>query len=700
MGPARIRYCATAAVLLVYLRNTGPDAVVVDDILLQDISMKQAMGCKPSKTYRDGLAYACSIHIPAATNPITTAQRQTLIDAGEPIWYRIHPQTIAPQETAEVYVRMRVRVATTLSLTVKPLVGDNIPLSTTVSSNDVPRVSGYAMSPSMDKLYLYFRHPQKGKSPVQILLDGQNITAASTMGSDANLDVIPVVCNLASPLVRGSFHCFQAVYDDSTKATAGARVFSDDMQYGLWGGPNAPTTEEQRAHVLSMGRHNVNIQVLGAVDANNYMKSTEGLALMDQLGIWRIHSDPAKAFGRLYGLFLCDEPDAGDAAVASTVVPTYAQLGTLAESLWYRSQSFWPTYSTAPNVVNLDSTFKPHNWYVYGQLPDIFSADPYYQVRLADAYWSRPYQVPIYTKATYIYGVTSVCMAACEPKPFHIILNCTRKQDGTRIFRFATPEEKRIEVYYALAGGAKQYAYWWFTPTTPTTSSSNGMGADEPDAAALWREIGLLGAEVRTAGPVIVKSWPAQVVLTAPGELWTRTLVSGLDTIVLVCVNDDYANDRAGTTIRPIASAEVSVDLPSWLDPTQVFEIDYKGIHDVSYTKTGSKLDLHLGKVNVTRLIIATSDAALRSTLTSLYNTKFAANVSQLIPIRQARTESTNEKDTYHMRNHPMRPAGGGSRVGEYYLCQTPYEPAVQRSDVGERVRHGPGCRECRGPQR
>lgn len=618
--------------LLVYLRNTGPDSVTIDDLLLQGVSLKQAMGCKTSKTYRDGLAYACSIHIPGPS-PISDAQRQTLIDAGEPIWFRTDPEVLSPGQTAEVYIRMRVRLPQTLSLTVKPLTGANVPVSITVSSNEVPRVAGYAISPSMDRLYLYFRHPQKGKSPTQILLDGQNVTASSTIGADPGMDVIPVVSDLSTPLARGSFHCLQALYDDSTKASAGVRVFSDELQYGIWGGFNG-TTEEYRAHVESMGRHSVNIQFQGAVGVNDYMKSPEGLALMDQLGIWRINADPGKAYGRLYAIFLCDEPDAGDAAVPSTAVPPYARLGSLAQSLVYRANSYRPTQPTAPNILNVDSTFKPHNWYTYGQLADIFAADPYYQNRLADSYWVRPYQIPIYAKATYIHAVTSVCRAACEPKPFHVILNSTRKQDGTKIFRYATPEEKRLEAYYALGGGAKQYSYWWFTPTNPLTSTSNGMGSYEPDAAALWREVGLIGAEVRTAGPVIVRSCPASVAVTAPGALWTRTLISGLDTIILVCVNDDHANDRAGTTIRPIQHADVIVNLPVWLDPTHVFEIDYRGVRDIPFSKTAGKLDLQLGKVDITRLVIITSDAALKNALQNLFAAKFGPNAAQLIPIR------------------------------------------------------------------
>ena len=43
-----------------------------------------------------------------------------------------------------------------------------------------------------------------------------------------------------------------------------------------------------------------------------------------------------------------------------------------------------------------------------------------------------------------------------------------------------------------------------------------------------------------------------------------------------------------------------------------------------------SKLKLHLGTVDVTRLIFITSDADLRANLQKLYTDKFAANVAKL----------------------------------------------------------------------
>ena len=78
----------------------------------------------------------------------------------------------------------------------------------------------------------------------------------------------------------------------------------------------------------------------------------------------------------------------------------------------------------------------------------------------------------------------------------------------------------------------------------------------------------------------------------------------------------------------------MSVDLPSWLtSPTNVFEVDYKGIHDVSNSVASGRINLHLGAVDVSRMIIITKDSTLKSTLQSRYTSIYGPRVAQLIPV-------------------------------------------------------------------
>lgn len=617
--------------LCVYLKNTGTSSVTISDVQLQGVSLKQAFGCYTAQKYQSQLCYACSIHYPSS-NPITSAQRQTLIDAGEPVWWRVTPATIPAGGTAEVYVRMRTRVLTSLSLTIVPSSGSSVPVSITVTDNDIPRIAGCALSPDSSQLYLYLRHMQFGKAPSQIVIDGVDVTAQCTIATDSSLDIVPVICNLPTAFARGSFHCFQATYDDGTRASAGLRVFYDDFKCCIWGGLGTATNAQAAAYINDLGAHMITTQVRTALACDDYMDSAAGQALMDQYGITRLADGEWQASGRFWGAFLCDEPDCAEKNVTTAICPAYATLGSMAQSLWYRADGFRTSNPTVPTFLNVDSDNRPYDWYHYAQIPDIFQSDPYITHRLRDAYWNRPQTQATHTKMTYVYGWSRTCKAACEPRPYHCIINCARIQEATRVWRWSTPEEHRIQAYYAIAAGATQLSHWQYTPKLATDVAHAGAGTPEPAAAAIWREIGLINAEFETASSVLVKSSPVQMPVKTSPRLWARALIGGMDTLTLVCVNDDFSAIDTGTLVRPITDASISLDVPGWLAaPLSVFEIDYNGVRDVPYYLTGRRLSLDLGRVEVTRLIIVTSDMTLKDTLLNRYNTNYSSRVSNLI---------------------------------------------------------------------
>lgn len=623
-GDITVDYVASGA-LAIYLKNSGASSATVNDVLINGQSVKYGIQCRTDKLYRCDMQ-ACSIYY--------SGTRTILRDAGEPIWWRADPNPIPAGGTAEVFIRMRTRIITTLSVTVQSS-GGNVTVSIPVTHDAVPRVAGYALSPDYSTLYLYLRHPVKGKLPSQILIDGVDKTAGCAMAGDGGYDLVPVVCSLGGVWTRGTFHTFQAIYDDGSRAADGARVYYDDFKHGRWGSPPAPNEADAEFHLRDMANHSMNIQVHGWGDVGLWADTAAGRAFMDQQGIRKINYDPSA--DRLYSIFLCDEIDAGEGGNTdiSTVCP--AGVGCLSQSMSEFHQGFKTNYSQYPTNLNLDATFKPNNYYIYGHVPDILSVDPYYQTRILDAYYYRPHEKPLYTKATYIYAVAATCQAACEPHRLHVILNSCRKHENDdtyhRVFRWGTPEEKRIEFYYALAAGAKEIAYWWFTQVSVNADAFNGIGdANEPGSAALWREIGLLGAEAGIVSPLIVNSCPVSVAITKPGNLWAKALMSGADTLMLLCVNDDYSCDEAGTVIRSLRNADVSINLPGWLSsPSHVFEVSYSGIRDVPYDLAAGRLTAHLGRVDVTRLVVITRDPALKNSIQSRYTTIYGPRVQQII---------------------------------------------------------------------
>lgn len=581
------------AALAVYLYNNGTSAVTISDITINGRSLASAMRCTEETFYCDKAA--CG-----------TGTDATMVAAGEPLWWRVSQNPVPPGGTTEVYVRMRAKKTGTLSISVAS-VSATVPMGP-----EPPRIAGIGFSPDGTKLSLYLRHPVKGTAPSQILIDNVDRTASCVIApGDPDYDIQPVYCNLGAAFARGSYHTFQALYSDGSKATDGIRVYVDDFKYCTWGGTG-----------VNPELHSVNLR--------------QGVSES-----WDVPS------GNRYAFFLCDEPDAHESLQGPTKYPPYCPgyLGALSQKLSDQSQGYKVNQAQYPTQLNINGSFKPNNYYVYGHVTDIVSVDPYYQTRILDSYWYDNLRntIPWYRKATYIYAVSSSCQAAVEPRTLQIILNSCRKQDTDdetgqrRVFRWATPEEKRIEFYYALAAGAKQIAYWWMAVVSPSQDAFAGIGnATEPGSSALWREMGLLGAEGGTASPVIVNSCPVTVQITKPGRIWARALLSGgPDTLVLICVNDDYVCDQAGTIIRSVPNVQVGVDLPNWLTaPTNVFEVDYKGIRDVPHGISNGRINLYLGRVDVSRMIIITKDSTLKSTLQSRYTGTYAPRVTQLISMQ------------------------------------------------------------------
>jgi len=153
-------------------------------------------------------------------------------------------------------------------------------------------------------------------------------------------------------------------------------------------------------------------------------------------------------------------------------------------------------------------------------------------------------------------------------------------------------------------------------------------------------EIGLLGAEVRTADAILSRACPADLPVDAPRTLWVRTLLAGDDTVLVLVVNDNIACDRKGTRVVPIENAFVHVRPPAWLASGDCFEISARGLADVPIQRQGDGVRIDLDTVEVTRMLVLTRDASLRAELSGRYKERFEANVRKLLETKASLLES------------------------------------------------------------
>ena len=593
----------------VLVHNATSDVLAIDDVLLQGISLKRAIAFSDQRKNRK----PASIYFAA----LSAAEKQTLVDAGEPIWWRVDPPSLMPGQTGEATIRLRFAPKPeTLRIDLAHAQGRV--MATVLRRAAPPRFEGISFSPDRRDVYLYLKNPASpGKGPARILIDARDVTLSARIASDSKTTVTPVVLRLDTPLEGLSFHGWRALWPDGSMAVAGIRVWSDEFAYGMWGGQPGKDSEVEvaRTYVRTLRQHSINVQMpqVGSAALSAFWKTEAGKRYCESMGLRFVTGEIGKwGVKDPYAYFLKDEPDAADAKMKG--IPSGHAVGSLAQWILDLSREWRAKAPTVPQALNVDLTYKPHNYYVYGQLPDLLLADPYYQPRLRDAYWKQPQRIPVYRKATFVRAISTTVRSAAAPKPSHIILYGNKYIDTKekREFRYPTPEEKRIEVYYAIGAGAKGISYWWFTPGKP----AYGVGGRGPEAERLRREIGLIGAELQTVAPVLLRSCPADIPIKAP---------------VLVVVNEQYVNEDKGTTVTPAADVSVRIGAPSWMVPKHAIEVGPRGLRPMPLRRDGADVVLALGTVNTTRLMVLAGDRGVGDELEARYRQAVAANVASLL---------------------------------------------------------------------
>lgn len=599
----------------VYWVNTGATPMTVRDLTLQGISLTRAIA-KEEEFVKAEDKYRSSILI----SDLPKAQTGALMDAGWPAWWMPEPKVVAPGERGSIVLRLRRR-SKPAQLKLGIVTDRGVIPATVAPARAQPRFATIAFSPDLKTCYVYPKHVRAGLRPSRVLLDGRDVTALCAISADPSLAVSSIVVKLARPLEIMSYHTFRVEYPDQTAAQAGIRAWGRDMIYGVWSSPEGGSSPETalKGFVDDYAEHNVNcIMPFVIGPARQYFDSDAGWDYCESRGVGRMTHWPDGRHVETI-LFALDEPDASDANFPK--VDPDKRLGGLGRWLvdWVRIlREHGPK---SPILLNIDNTYKPENWYTYHQLPDIPCIDPYYTESQGYQDFYDPYNYQYHTRPTYVQGAATISQSSGQPKPLHVILFSCPYEGAAGRGRLPTPEEKRMEVYYAIGSGAKGLSYWMY----PTCLDNGTEGARK-----LWQAIGLMGAEVRTAGPVTTVSCPVQLPARATKYLWVRALLSGTDTLVVVTVNENVACDRVGTIVRPAEDAKVTVRLPAWIAPRDAFEISPDGTRQVDWKVDSGNVSLSLGKVDISSFAVVTSNPGLRERLQKRYDEQFAVRVQRL----------------------------------------------------------------------
>ena len=506
---------------------------------------------------------------------------QLKVDPSRPDDQELYMQkNVPPGEWLECSVRLRevpkeaVRIgfSTGSGAAVEAAVEPRVP---------VMRIESISFSAKIDGIYVYLRAmDRKAPSKLTLRLDGRQVASRATPGPRGS-DLTLLTAPLSPAWDYGSYHLVE-VESRGEKLVEPVRAWDGFFSIGLFGTADKERVAAAKAHAI-----------------NTYYWNTS--EILDQAGMCTIPGGmPDKGTARKTGgtgvLFLYnkDEPDAHDVSRGDRL-PYMDRLGMMAIPEVIPAQRgqrrLWPT---VPNLLLVDNTYKPLQYYVYGQIPDVFSTDPY---------------VPLGGRQVdYVYHAMECARDASTPRPTVSVLWACGLSNGKRRYgnNPPTPEEERMMVFYALGCGAKGIGY--FIDMSETTGEGDFLGLS--DVKPLWEEVGRTNRDAAALAPYLAIGCPAGP-CSVQGKVWVRTLMCGPDRLVVIAVNTYHYmayETRYETSFHfPLKNVSVTIPLPAALKSAKVEEVVDGRLSAFPCEIVRGTLTLPLDKLDAARAFVVTS---------------------------------------------------------------------------------------------
>lgn len=510
---------------------------------------------------------------------VTTPQK-----AGRVIWYRLESHgmpagKVEPGDWVECTLRLRETPASPVWLRFQIGTDDWTEIAVSPAPRRL-RIESISFSPKIDRVFVYVRAFEgKTVGAGKAFLDGKDCTASTTwtygpMGSGLSLAEV----KLDAPWTYGTFHLIEVKPEGEKSLVQTVRAWDSYFCVGLFG-------EVTDARVRAAKERGI----------NTYF--AEPSEVLEKQGMNTIPGGAASGRARTTGgigmLFYYnhDEPDAHDYDAGKALL-LQDRLGVNAQSqvlpLIYEQRRVNPT---VPNLVLIDNTYKPLNWYVYGQTADVIATDPYVPFRAR--------------QLNYVWQALEPARDACAPRPVVSVLwACSiGKNKGTPGSNPPTPQEERMMAFYALACGVKGIGYFADVKPDPLKTSYIRLSEIKP----LYDEIGRINKDVAVLAPYIARGCAAGEP-ERQGELWTRSLMCGANAVVAIAVNKnhiiDFETKEQAARHVPAESETLKINLPQHFRNPRVREVQGGKLVPVKGEVRKSALYIKLDKVDTARAFL------------------------------------------------------------------------------------------------
>ncbi len=530
------------------------------------------------------------------------------------VWWRTLPNPIRPGRTAEVIVRLKgapPSADTAFVFQTK----DHGPIQCTVRSHAPGIEIGYvAFSPAIDSLYVYVQKNAEGRIALsQVHLDGADVTGRAEFyprDGTFHRGLCLVRISLSDPLRYGSYHLVKVISADGKATASMVRAWDGFYSIGMfYGSPDRQVMLDQKRHLINtaVGLELPLAEELGLKAVNHNFSNMMIIREEDFATSIRQRASRVTDRPGLLAHLLFDEPDVQD-AYRDDADGTGRALGYWAMPMEQAAKVHREVDPNHPTLLVVDNTYKPSNWYLYGQIADIFSTDPY-----ATADCINP------ATLFYVAQSTETAYAACAPKPLIVILQAFYNLRAG-FHRMPDRIEERIMAYYAVGCGAKGIHYFWYPSKPGHLFGCRGT--------PLWEEIGRINAELEVASPLLSVGHPVRgVVASSTPGLWTRSLLCGEDSLVVTLVNhtyryEDWTSKEGKYQIKLLENVVIQVALPPWMKAADVFAVTDQGPKRLAYAVKDDKVTVNAGDVDSGQMIVVTQDDKLFEARSADYRTR------------------------------------------------------------------------------
>ena len=501
--------------------------------------------------------------------------------ASELIYAFIEPQQVQPGAWTECIVRLRNNPKTDVKLTFQT--GDGKLNVTVPIEPDKIRIESVSFSHKIDRLFVYLRAldgtpPQKGT----LQLDGTRIEKNVTWTpGPAGSGLILAEAPLKPAWETGSFHLIRVDLPNGKTRTFPVRAWDQYFAIGLFGDKADDNVKDAKTHGIDTYYTTGPPPIMDELGLN--------YILVGSYGQGRSRTDHPS--GRLF-YYNMDEPDGRDCIEIKTL-PIMERLGVHAElkviPIIRQQRAADPI---TPNLLLANNTYKPLNYYVYGQLADIFCTDPYVPISA-----EQLERVPNSLK---------VARDACAPHPLTAVLWVTGNDGHRWAQRPPTPKEERIMVFHALGCGIKGLGYFADYDLKAEGGTFFPVSANKP----LWDEVGKINRDVRVLADDLSVGCPIA------NDLFNRkvhlhALMCGADKIIAIAINKKHHigyNTVNHTPFHfPAKNVTLNIPLPQHFNNCSIQEVRDGQRLKTKATFEAASARIHLDEVDTARTFIITN---------------------------------------------------------------------------------------------